>query len=92
MFDMLDAHPLTFVIVMAAVLVPPFHTLATFVFSGASPRKGVIVGALFLAWGAFMVAAWRTSSRRQDRRSATSSSRCSGSVRASYCSSRATGC
>jgi hypothetical protein len=54
-FDMLDAHPLTFVIVMAAVLVPPFHTLATFVFSGASPRKGVIVGALFLAWGAFMV-------------------------------------
>lgn len=55
MFEMLDAHPLTFVIVMAAVLVPPFHTLATFVFSGASARKGAIIGALFLAWGAFMV-------------------------------------
>jgi hypothetical protein len=54
-FDILDAHPLTFMIVMAAVLVPPFHTLATFVFSGGSARKGAIVGALFLAWGAFMV-------------------------------------
>jgi hypothetical protein len=49
-----DAHPLTLIIVTAAVMVTPFYMLCLYVFSGASPRKGAIIGSVFLAWGAAM--------------------------------------
>lgn len=55
MFEMLEAHPATLVVVMAALMVTPLHLLATFVFSGASARKGAIAAAVVLAWGAVMV-------------------------------------
>ena len=55
MYDLFDAHPATLVVVMAALMVTPLHLLATFVFSGASARKGAIVAAVTLGWGAFMV-------------------------------------
>lgn len=56
MYQMLDVHPATLVIVMAAFLVTPFYLLATYVFSGASARKGFILGCVFLLWGSMM--AW----------------------------------
>jgi hypothetical protein len=55
MYELLDAHPATLVVVMAALMVTPLHLLATYVFSGASARKGAIVAAVTLTWGAFMV-------------------------------------
>ncbi len=54
MYTVFDAHPATLMIVMAAVLVTPLHLMCTFVFSGASARKGAILGAAVLVWGAFM--------------------------------------
>ena len=56
MYTLMDAHPLTLIIIMSSVMVTPFYLLATYVFSGASPTKGLILGALFLVWGAVM--AW----------------------------------
>ncbi|MEO1512946.1 MAG: hypothetical protein AAFU70_12810, partial [Planctomycetota bacterium] len=51
-----DAHPLTLVIIAAAMLVTPFYLLATYVFSGADARKGALLGALWLVFGAGMTA------------------------------------
>ncbi|MEA5522362.1 hypothetical protein [Limnoraphis robusta] len=51
-----NAHPATVIIIAGAVMVTPFHALATYVFSGASARKGLIIGAAFLVFGAVM--AW----------------------------------
>lgn len=55
MFEMLEAHPATIVVVIAALMVTPLHLFATYVFSGASARKGATVAAAVLAWGAVMV-------------------------------------
>lgn len=55
MFSMLESHPATIVVVMAALMVTPLHLFATYVFSGASPRRGAIVAGGVLAWGAVMV-------------------------------------
>lgn len=54
MYDVMNAHPITLVVVMSAVLVTPFYVLCTYVFSGASARKGALIGAGFLTWGAVM--------------------------------------
>ena len=64
MYLMMDAHPLTIVIVFLAMLVVPLYLFATFVFSGASARKGMILSSLFLAWGAVMV--WFCLAQAQD--------------------------
>ena len=54
MYEIMNAHPLTVIITIGAFLVTPFYIFATYVFSGASPRKGAQVGTAFLLWGAFM--------------------------------------
>lgn len=54
MYDLMQAHPVTLIIVMSAVLVTPFYILCTYVFSGASARKGAVIGSGFLLWGAVM--------------------------------------
>ncbi len=54
MYNVLDAHPLTVMIVIGAFLVTPFYALATYAFSGASLRKGAQIGSVFLLWGALM--------------------------------------
>lgn len=51
---MLDAHPLSIIIVTAAMLVTPMYAVCTFHFSGASARKGIITGSVFLWLGALM--------------------------------------
>jgi len=54
MLQVYDAHPATVIAIVAALMVTPFYVLATYVFSGASARKGLAIGAAFLAWGAAM--------------------------------------
>lgn len=53
-YDMLDAHFLSVFIVTAAMLVTPMYLVCTYHFSGASTEKGVILGTIFLVWGALM--------------------------------------
>lgn len=52
MYILMNAHPLTLMIVMLAVMVTPAYVLATYVFSGASPRRGLALAAVFWVWGA----------------------------------------
>ncbi|CAB1081382.1 hypothetical protein D1AOALGA4SA_9035 [Olavius algarvensis Delta 1 endosymbiont] len=54
MYEMLDAHFLSVVIVVGSIMVTPIYVMATYVFSGASARKGWQIGCVFLLWGAFM--------------------------------------
>jgi hypothetical protein len=54
MYEVMDAHPVTVIVVMAAFLVTPIYALATYTFSGASKRKGLRIGAAWLVLGAFM--------------------------------------
>lgn len=60
-----DGHPITVFVIVAAMMVTPFHLLATYVFSGADARKGAVLGALWLAFGAMMmlVCLWGMPSR-----------------------------
>ncbi|UCH46420.1 MAG: hypothetical protein JSU95_09795 [Betaproteobacteria bacterium] len=53
-YSVMNAHFLTVTLIAAALLVTPFYALATYVFSGASARKGALIGAGFLVWGAVM--------------------------------------
>lgn len=53
-YSIFDAHPLTLMFVMAAVMVTPLHVAWTFAISGAPFRKGVILAAVVLPWGALM--------------------------------------
>ena len=54
MYDVLNAHYLSVVIVVGAIMVTPIYVMAAYVFSGASARKGCQIGGVFLIWGAFM--------------------------------------
>ena len=54
MYSILDAHFLSIVIIVGSIMVTPIYALATYVFSGASARKGFTIGCAFLVWGAFM--------------------------------------
>ena len=53
-YTLMDAHFVTVSAVAAATLLAPFYVLATYVFSGASARKGALIGIAFLAFGALM--------------------------------------
>jgi hypothetical protein len=48
------AYPLTLIVVMSAMMVTPFYLLATFVFSDANPKTGVLLGSMWLFFGAAM--------------------------------------
>lgn len=54
MYSTMNAHFLSVVIVTAAMLVTPMYVACTYHFSGASARKGLGIGSVFLVWGAFM--------------------------------------
>lgn len=54
MYEIANAHPITVIVIMGAFLVTPIYALATYVFSGASKRKGLRIGAGFLLLGALM--------------------------------------
>lgn len=55
MYQAMNAHPVTLIVVMIALLVTPLYLFATYVLSGASLRKGLVLAGLFLVWGAVMV-------------------------------------
>ena len=44
MFESLDGHALTVIPIVAMMMVAPFYTLGVYVFSGASPKKGMQIG------------------------------------------------
>jgi hypothetical protein len=54
MYVVMDAHPLTVIIIVGALMVTPIYVFATYVFSGASCQKGLRVGMTSLVIGAFM--------------------------------------
>lgn len=54
MYEVMDAHPLSLVVIVSAMMITPWHALATYVFSGASALKGAVTGLVFLVWGAVM--------------------------------------
>jgi hypothetical protein len=54
MHALYPAHPITLIVIVAAMLVTPFYLLATYVFSGADPRKGALLGGLWLVFGVAM--------------------------------------
>ena len=53
-YEIMDAHYLSVIIVTAAMLVTPMYMVCTYHFSGASTRKGLAIGSVFLVLGALM--------------------------------------
>jgi len=49
-----NAHALTVIIIVGAIMVTPIYVLATYVFSGASRTKGMQIGVAFLVFGSLM--------------------------------------
>ncbi len=47
MFEPLDGHVLTVIPLVASIMLVPFYTLDVYVFSGASPKKGMQIGSAF---------------------------------------------
>ena len=54
MFEPLDGHALTVIPIVAMIMAMPFYILAVYVFSEASPKKGMQIGSAFLLWGSLM--------------------------------------
>ena len=54
MFEPLDGHVLTVIPIVASIMLVPFYTLGVYVFSEASPKKGMQIGTAFLLWGSLM--------------------------------------
>ncbi len=54
MFEPLDGHVLTVIPLVASIMLVPLYTLGVYVFSGASPKKGMQIGSAFLLWGSLM--------------------------------------
>ena len=54
MYKMLDAHVLTVILIVGSIMMTPFYILGVYVFSGASPKKGMQIGSAFLLWGSLM--------------------------------------
>ena len=54
MYTMLESHPVTIFVVIAAMLVTPLHLLATYAFSRASLKTGIVLSASWLIFGAIM--------------------------------------
>lgn len=54
MYTITDAHPLTIIVIVGTMMVVPVFLLATYVFSGASKKKGLRIGVAFMVFGAVM--------------------------------------
>ncbi len=53
-YEMLDAHPLSIMIVTSAMLVTPLYLFCVYHYSGASVSKGLALAGIFLVWGSVM--------------------------------------
>lgn len=54
MYEMMNAHPLTVIIIIGSTMITSPYIFAVYVFSGASQIKGAQIGAGFLLFGAIM--------------------------------------
>jgi hypothetical protein len=54
LYEALDASPVTIIVAVGTLMVTPLYFLATYVFSGASREKGLLLGGITLVLGAFM--------------------------------------
>ena len=54
MYKVLDAHVLTVILIVGSIMMTPFYILGVYVFSEASPKKGMQIGSAFLLWGSLM--------------------------------------
>jgi hypothetical protein len=54
MYRVMNASPVTVIVVMAAMMMTPIYVFGTYIASKASVRKGALIGAGFLIWGAVM--------------------------------------
>ena len=54
MYAITNAHALTVITIVGAIMVTPIYVLATYVFSGASRTKGMQIGVAFLVFGSLM--------------------------------------
>ena len=54
MYEIIDAHVLTVMIVVGSIMVTPFYVLGVYAISGASIKKSMQIGSTFLIWGTFM--------------------------------------
>jgi hypothetical protein len=54
MYSLMNAHPVTVIVVMAGMMMTPVFALGAYVASNASARKGALIGGGFLVWGAIM--------------------------------------
>ncbi len=52
MYELMQAHPVSVIVVTAAMMVTPLYVLCTYAMSGASAQRGAIIGTGFLIWGA----------------------------------------
>ena len=54
MYQIIDAHMATVIIVVGSIMVIPYYVLGVYAVSSASIKKGMQIGSAFLIWGAFM--------------------------------------
>ncbi len=54
MYTILDAHVLTVIIIVGSIMMVPFYIIGVYVFSEASPKKGMQIGSAFLLLGSLM--------------------------------------
>jgi len=54
MYEVMDAHAVTVILVIGTLMATPVYALATYVFSGASRTKGMQIGIAFLVFGSLM--------------------------------------
>ena len=54
MYQLMNAHALTVIIIIGTIMVTPIYVLGTYVFSGASRTRGMQIGVAFLVFGSLM--------------------------------------
>jgi hypothetical protein len=54
MYEIMDAHAVTMIIIVGAIMVTPIYVFATYVFSGAAQTKGMQISIGFLVFGSLM--------------------------------------
>ena len=54
MYEIMNAHPVTVILVIGIMMATPIYALGTYVFSEASRTKGMQIGLAFLVFGSLM--------------------------------------
>ncbi len=54
MYEIMDAHTVTVIIIIGTIMMTPIYAFGTYVFSGASRTKGLQIGIAFMVFGSLM--------------------------------------